>query len=87
MISSSCGPCEACEDTLSRLNAKLTGVADNRLYNVRYELNRNVDYGAYLLYRFYKQILSDICSDTDCDCYGTDTDKAKIIERIKILTA
>jgi hypothetical protein len=84
---SPCGPCDSCEDTLAGLNAKVISIADSRLYNIRYELGRPVDYPLFTLFRFYREVLKDICNEADCDCYGTDVEKAKIIERIKILTA
>lgn len=88
MITASvCGTCDSCEETLSGLDAKIIGISDNRLYNIRYELNREVDYGMFALYSFYKRVLGDICSGSDCDCYGEQADKDRIIERIKILTA
>lgn len=87
MRQSPCGPCDSCEDTLAGLNAKVISIADNRLYNTRFELGRKVDYPLFTLFRFYRGILKDICAESDCDCYGTDEEKAKIIERIKILTA
>lgn len=87
MTLSNCGTCDSCEDTIAALDSKIIGVADNRLYNIRYELNRKVDYGVFALYSFYKGVLRDICSGSDCDCYGEQLDKDKIIERIKILTA
>lgn len=86
MTLSPCGPCDSCEDTLAGLNAKIVSIADNHLYNVRFELVRPVDYPLFTLLRFYKSVLKDICADADCDCYGTDVEKAKIIERIKLLT-
>jgi len=64
-----CTTCESCQDTLEGLNSKLISIVDKRLYNVRYELNRNVDYPLARLLSFYKVVLSDICDGADCDCY------------------
>lgn len=64
-----CTTCETCEDTLSGLNSKLISIVDKRLYNIRYELNRKVDYALFSLLMFYKGVLTDICNDQDCDCY------------------
>ena len=87
MTLSPCGTCDSCEDTIAALDGKIIGVADSRLYNIRYELTRKVDYGMFALYSFYKRVLGDICSGSYCDCYGEQPDKDKIIERIKIPTA
>ena len=87
MTLSPCGTCDSCEDTIAALDGKIIGVADSRLYNIRYELTRKVDYGMFALYSFYKRVLGDICSGSHCDCYGEQPDKDKIIERIKIPTA
>lgn len=94
-----CLTCDTCEDTLEGLNSKLISIVDKRLYNIRYELNRPVDYALARLLSFYKPILSDICNGTDCDCYtipenvvpvttsATLLSKENIIEHIKILIA
>lgn len=87
MITGACAICESCEATIAAINNKIAAIADNRLYNIRYELGRIVDYPMFTLLAFYKKVLKDICTDSDCDCYGTEEDKVKIIERIKILTA
>lgn len=63
--------CSSCEELLTELNYKLTNIGDNRLYNIRYELNREVDYELFTLLIFYKKILTDICKDEDCGCYTT----------------
>lgn len=66
-----CTTCEACEEILGRLNAKLIAIGDTRLYNIRFELGRKVDYDLYKLLLFYKKVLTDICNEDECDCYYT----------------
>lgn len=61
--------CSSCEDVLKTLDYKIISIVDKRLYNVRYELNRDVDYALAKLLIFYRGVLSDICADADCDCY------------------
>lgn len=67
--SKDCQTCDSCEDTLRDLDFKLISIADKALYNTRYELNREVDWSLFSLLTFYKQVLTDICDDADCDCY------------------
>lgn len=68
-LSSNCTTCDSCEDILRGINAKLTSIADNLLYNTRYELNREVDRDLFTLLVFYKQVAEDLCNDEDCGCY------------------
>lgn len=83
-----CTTCESCSDTLAGLNSALVSIVDKRLYNVRYELNRPVDYAKAKLLMLYRDILKDICSGDDCDCFvPAGTTNADIVERIKILSA
>lgn len=65
---SNCGTCVPC-DSLADLNSKIISIADNRLYNIRYELNRHVDYELFKLLVFYKGVAEDICDGIDCGCY------------------
>lgn len=55
----SCNDC----DVIDALNNKICSIADKRLYNIRYELNREVDYGLYHLLSFYKEMLEGICEE------------------------
>lgn len=81
-----CSLCNQCEDIQSGLNRRLIGIADARLYNIRYELDRPVAYGLYKALRFYKRAVSDICIDETCNfCYGSNLEN--VLERAKILTA
>lgn len=82
-----CTYCESCEDTLYNLNNKIISIVDADLYNVRFELNRYVDRRLFVLLKFYREVLQNICNDTDCDCYGDEDNRKLIIERIKILSA
>lgn len=102
MVKANCKICEPC-NVLPEINAKLISIADKKLYNTRYELNRKVDYGLFSLLMFYKGVAEDICKEQDCGCYTggvtppCKTDKCElpevsltldnIIERIRILTA
>lgn len=69
MLTTECQTCESCEDTINAINNALIRIVDKRLYNIRYELNREVDYGLFKLLTFYKQVVQDICDEVDCDCY------------------
>ena len=60
-----CDPCLSVND----VNRKLISIADNRLYNIRYELNRPVDYALFRLLVFYKDAAESICDGTSYDCY------------------
>ena len=71
-MTNDCTTCEACEEILGRLNTKLIAIGDARLYNIRFELGREVDYDLYKLLLFYKGVLTDICDGNDCDCYTVD---------------
>lgn len=68
-VNTECTTCESCEDTLGGLNSKLISIADKSLYNVRYGLNREVDYALFKLLIFYKGVLESICDDDNCNCY------------------
>lgn len=82
---SDCSTCESCFEILDKLNGKIANIGDTKLYNIRYEMNRDIDYKKFALLSFYKEVLYNICNDSDCDCYGYDTED--ILERIKILLA
>jgi len=77
-----CDPCLS----VSAINKSLISIADKRLYNTRYELNRFVDYDLFRLLVFYKDAAKAICEGTTNDCYDPVTDQ-DIIERTRILTA
>ena len=69
-LKSNCNTCDIC-DLLVDLNQGLINIADARLYNIRYELDRPVDYEKYRLIKFYKRVAQDICNNADCGCYTT----------------
>lgn len=69
MIKSDCNSCNPC-DLVSDINRSLIRIADARLYNIRYELDRPVDYYMYKMLKFYKPIAQEICDGTDCGCYS-----------------
>lgn len=60
-----CDPCLSVND----VNRKLINIADNRLYNIRYELNRPVDYDLFRLLVFYKDAAQSLCEGTAYECY------------------
>jgi len=66
-----CDPCLSVND----INRKLINIADNRLYNIRYELNRPVDYDLFRLLIFYKDAAVSICEGTTYGCYSGGVDK------------
>ena len=67
-IKSSCSSCDVC-DLLTGLNQGLINVADARLYNIRYGLDRYVDYSKFRLLKFYKTVAEHLCEGSDCGCY------------------
>jgi len=80
-----CSTCNICSDVQQSLRDKLIDIADAKLYNARFELNRFVDFELYLLLRAYSPMVKNICKDMNCNfCYGWDTES--VIERVKILT-
>ena len=70
-LNNDCTTCQSCEDTLKSLNYKISSISDKLLYNTRFELGRPVDKDLFRLLQFYKGVLEDICSDSDCGCYYT----------------
>lgn len=61
---SNCTNCDAC-DTIETINGKISSIADKRLYNIRYELGREVDYPLYTLLKFYKELLESNCNNCE----------------------
>ncbi len=67
-LTSDYNTCDVC-DLLIGIDKKLISIADARLYNIRFELNKSVDYHKYKLLKFYKKVAKDLCADVDCGCY------------------
>jgi len=80
-----CSLCNQCEELDKALKLKIIEIADARLYNIRYELNRPVYYGLYKALRFYSHAVGDICSGNTCDfCYGSDLES--ILEKARMIS-
>lgn len=80
-----CSYCSQCESIKKEINQSLINVADARLYNIRFDLDRYVNYGLYRALRFYKGVIDDICSGENCNfCYGENLEN--ILERARIIS-
>lgn len=78
--------CNQCESLQDSLNKKLIGIADARLYNIRFGLDRPVYFGLYKAIKFYKQAVKDICKTNGCDlCYGSNIED--IFEKARLISA
>ena len=81
-----CSLCNQCEEIEAGLNRKIISIADARLYNIRYGMDRKVAYGLFKALRYYKEAVHNICEGNTCDfCYGQDLES--ILERARILTS
>lgn len=81
-----CTLCNQCVEIQAALDRRLIGIADARLYNIRYGLDRPVYYGLYKALRFYRKAVKDICENNNCDlCYGPNLEN--VLERARTLAA
>ena len=81
-----CTLCNQCTDILGALDLRLIQMADARLYNIRFGLDRPVYLGLYKALRFYHHVVVDICAGDTCGfCYGPDLEN--VLERARSLAA
>jgi hypothetical protein len=81
-----CSFCNQCVDIQAALDKKLIGIADARLYNIRFGLDRPVYFGLYKALRFYRKAVKDICENNACGfCYGSNLEN--VLEKARMISA